>query len=35
VGSLKVGGTIIPLTPGNGNDDIRIGITGDFKLNEI
>jgi hypothetical protein len=33
--SLKVGGTPIPLTPGNGNDDLVIGVTGDFTVHEI
>jgi hypothetical protein len=35
VGLVKVRGTLIPTTAGNGNDDIAVGITDDFKLNEI
>ncbi|WP_020474975.1 hypothetical protein [Zavarzinella formosa] len=35
VGSLKIGGVAIPLVAGNSNDDHFLGITGDFKINEI
>jgi hypothetical protein len=35
VGTVKVGGTIVPTIRGNDNDDFAIGITGDFKVNEI
>jgi hypothetical protein len=35
VGVVKVGGTIQPTIAGNSNDDFAVGITGDFKVNEI
>jgi hypothetical protein len=36
VGAVKVGGVTIPTTPGAGNDNFTfVGITGDFKVNEI
>lgn len=35
VGALSIGGTIIPLSAGNSNDDYLVGITGDFKVNEV
>jgi len=35
VGSLKVGGTVMTLFAGNGNDDFAIGLFPDFRLNEI
>jgi hypothetical protein len=35
VGAVKVGGTLLPLTAGNSNDDFLVGITGDFRVNEI
>jgi hypothetical protein len=34
VGVVSVGGTPIPMTAGAGNDDILLGITGDFRVNE-
>lgn len=33
--AVKVGGTAIPLTPGTSNDDVLVGLTGDFKVNEL
>jgi len=35
VGALKIGGTTIPLLVGVSNDDLLLGISGDFKINEI
>jgi hypothetical protein len=35
VGSVKIGGVAIPLSAGNGNDDAFVGVTGDFKINEV
>lgn len=35
VGSLKVGGTVLTLFAGNGNDDFAIGLFPDFRVNEI
>jgi hypothetical protein len=35
VGAVIVGGTLIPTTPGRGNDDITLGITADFSVREI
>lgn len=35
IGTVRVGGTLIPTTAGNGNDDFALGITGDFKIIEI
>jgi hypothetical protein len=35
VGAVKIGGTPLVLTLGNGNDDFLMGITGDFNVNEI
>jgi hypothetical protein len=35
VGPVTVGGTLLPTTAGAGNDDFAIGITGDFRVNEI
>jgi hypothetical protein len=35
VGSLKVGGTVMTLFAGNGNDDFAIGLFPDFRLNEV
>jgi hypothetical protein len=35
VGEVTVGGTTLSLTPGKSNDDFFVGITGDFKVNEI
>ena len=35
VGAVKIGGTPLVLHAGNGNDDILIGITGNFRVNEI
>jgi hypothetical protein len=35
VGAVKIGGTPLVLNTGNGNDDLLVGITGDFKVNEI
>ena len=35
VGSVKIGGTPLTLTAGNGNDDFLVGITADFKVLEI
>ena len=35
VGTLKVGGTAMPLVTGNGNDDHLCAITGDLKVNEV
>jgi hypothetical protein len=33
VAAVKVAGTVLPLTP--GPDDIPVGITGDFEINEL
>ncbi len=35
VGLVKVGGVTFPTTAGNSNDDFFIGITLDFKVNEV
>jgi hypothetical protein len=36
IGAVKIGGTPLALTAGIGNDDIPLGITGDFfRINEI
>ena len=35
VGTLRIGGTVIPLTAGNGNDDLFVGVTGDLRVLEI
>jgi hypothetical protein len=37
IGSFKIGSTVIPLTPGPGNDlgGFSIGITGDVRIVEI
>jgi hypothetical protein len=35
VGVVKIGGTLVTLSPGNGNDDVVAGITGDFRINEL
>jgi hypothetical protein len=35
VGALKFGGVSIPTAPDKSNDDFAIGITGDFRVNEI
>ena len=35
IGIVKIGGTTIPTAVGFGNDDFFVGITGDFKVNEI
>ncbi len=37
IGSLKIGGTAIPLTPGPGNDVLGqfVGITGDLRVREL
>jgi hypothetical protein len=33
--ALKVGGTTIPLAAGSHNDDFFLGLTGDFKVQEV
>jgi hypothetical protein len=35
VGTVSVGGTVLPLSPGPSNDDFAVGITGDFRVNEV
>jgi hypothetical protein len=35
IGAVKIGGTPLALTAGIGNDDIPLGITGDFRIKEI
>ena len=35
VGAVKVNGSSLPLTAGKSNDDVAIGITGDFEVNEV
>lgn len=35
VGAVKIGGTPLVLALGAGNDDQFVGITGDFRVNEI
>ena len=35
VGVVRVGGGTFPTTAGAGNDDFLVGVTGDFKVNEI
>jgi hypothetical protein len=35
IGTVRIGGTLLPTVVGNSNDDTSIGITGDFTLNEI
>src|SRR5262249_30194780 len=35
IGAVRIGGTPLPLVPGNGNDEIVIGITNDFSVNEV
>jgi hypothetical protein len=35
VGAVKIGGTPLLLALGNGNDDILVGVTNDFRVNEI
>jgi len=32
---VKVGGINLPLLAGSGNDNRLVGITGNFKVNEI
>jgi hypothetical protein len=33
--TVKVGGKTVPLKAGNSNDDVFVGLTGDFKVHEI
>jgi hypothetical protein len=35
VGSLRIGGTVIPLTAPRHTDDVSVGITGDFEVREV
>jgi hypothetical protein len=35
VGAVKVNGVSIPTTAGTGNDDFFVGVTADFKVNEL
>ncbi|MBO0700614.1 MAG: hypothetical protein J2P46_19615, partial [Zavarzinella sp.] len=35
VGAVTVGGTPLPLNPGKSNDDFVVGLTGDFRVNEV
>jgi hypothetical protein len=35
IGSLKVGGSSIPLKTGLNNDDLHVGATGDIELREV
>jgi len=35
IGSLKIDGTLIPLTPTVGTDNRLIGLTGDFRIHEV
>jgi len=35
VGSITVGGTVIPVTTGNNNDEFYLGMTGDFAVDEV
>ena len=35
VSAVTIGGAVFAITIGNGNDDIAVGITGDFRVNEI
>lgn len=35
MGSVKINGTPLTLTAGNSNDDFLVGITNDFRVNEI
>ena len=35
VGAVRVGGTSLVLAQGPENDNFFVGITGDFKVNEI
>jgi hypothetical protein len=35
IGSLSIGGASLPLTAGVGNDNVAVGSTGDFVLDEI
>ena len=35
IGIVKIGGTTMPTAVGFGNDDFFVGITSDFKINEI
>jgi hypothetical protein len=35
VGVVKIGGTPVTLAPGNGNDDLVLGIANDLRINEL
>jgi hypothetical protein len=35
VGKIKIGGASVTLLSGNGNDDVVLGLTGDFDVREI
>jgi hypothetical protein len=35
IGPVRIGGTAQPMTIGNGNDDLALGITGDLRVNEV
>ena len=35
IGVVKIGGMSVTLSPGNGNDEVVVGITSDFRINEL
>jgi hypothetical protein len=35
VGTVRIGGSLVPMTPGMHTDDLSIGTTGDFNVLEI
>ena len=35
IGTLEIGDTAIPLTAGNSNDDVFLGVNADFEVNEV
>lgn len=35
VGAVSIGGSLLVLKAGKGNDDLAVGITGDFCVNEV
>jgi len=35
IGVVRIGGTLLPLNKGVGNDNVAVGITGDFRVREI
>lgn len=35
IGKIRIGGASVALLSGNGNDDVGLGLTGDFNIREI